>query len=150
MNEFGALESFASALVASLEPAARKALAQQLARELRTSQQKRIAAQVAPDDTPFAARKPQLRHKKGKLRAMFAKLRTAKYLKARSTSDAAIVEFIAEVQRLALVHQRGLRDRVNRKTTLEANYPARPLLGISAADEALIRDIATAHLANRL
>lgn len=150
MSEFGTLECFAADLIASLEPPARKALAQQLARELRLSQQKRIAAQLAPDGSPFVSRKPQLRHKKGKLRAMFAKLRTTKYLKARSSSDAAIVDFVDNVQRIGLVHQRGLRDRVNHKSSLEANYPARPLLGLSAADEALIRDIATAHLAARL
>lgn len=150
MNEFGALDAFAADLIAALDPAARKELAQRLARELRASQQQRIAAQQNPDGTPYAERKPQLRHRKGKLRAMFAKLRTAKYLKARATADAALVDFTADVQRIALVHHKGLRDRVNRKTGLEADYPARQLLGISDADEALIRDRVTEHLAARL
>lgn len=151
MNEFGRLESFAADLIAGLEPTARKALAQDMARQLRASQQKRIAAQQNPDGSGYAPRKPQLRHKKGKIkRQMFAKLRTAKHLKASGTADAAVVAFTSEVQRIARVHQLGLRDKVNRKTGLEADYPARRLLGLSAADETLIRDIVTAHLAERL
>ena len=151
MNEFAAVESFAADLIASLEPAARKALAQDLARQLRTRQQKRIADQQNPDGSAFAPRKPQLRHRKGKIRrTMFAKLRTAKYLKATSTAEAAVVTFTSDVQRIARVHQYGLRDRVNRKTGLEADYPARRLLGLTESDEALIREVVTAHLAARL
>lgn len=151
MNEFGRLESFAADLIASLEPAARKALAQDLARQLRTRQQKRIADQQNPDGSAFAPRKPQLRHRKGKIRrTMFAKLRTAKYLKAQGSADAAVVTFANEVQRIARAHHLGLRDKVNRKTGLEADYPARRLLGITEADEALIREVVTAHLAVRL
>ena len=151
MNEFVRLESFAADLIASLDHDARKALAQDMARHLRANQQKRIAAQQNPDGSGFAPRKPQLRHKKGKIRRlMFAKLRTAKYLKAASNAEAAIVTFTSDVQRIARVHQFGLRDKVNRKTGLEADYPARRLLGLSDADETLIRDIVTAHLAERL
>lgn len=144
------LDSFAADLIAGLEPSARKELAQEIARQLRVSQQKRIAAQLNPDGSGFAPRKAQLRHRKGQVRRqMFAKLRTAKYFKARGTADAAIVGFTAEVSRIARVHQLGLRDRVN-KTGAEADYPARELLGLSADDEALILDLTTAHLAVRL
>lgn len=146
-----AIEAFAANLIAALEPAARRALAKSIAGTLRTSQAKRIAAQQNPDGTAYAPRKPQLRHQQGKLRrTMFAKLRTGKYLKASSTADEAIVTFTREVQRIASVHQLGLRDRVNRRTGLEADYPARELLGLSADDHTLIRDIVTAHLADRL
>lgn len=145
-----AVESFAAHLIAGLEPSARKTLAADLASQLRASQQKRIAAQQNPDGSAYEPRKPQLRHQIGKVkRQMFAKLRTAKYLKASSTTDAAIVQFTAEISRIANVHHHGLRDRVNRKTGLETTYPARQLLGISDADETLIRDVATEHLASR-
>lgn len=151
MADIDALESFADDLIASLQPDQRQALAIELARQLRATNQKRIAAQQAPDGTPFEPRKPQLRHKTGKIkRQMFSKLRTAKYLKAKGTPNEAIVAFTAEVSRIALVHHHGLRDRVNKKTGLEADYPARPLLGISDADLALIQEITTAHLADRL
>lgn len=151
MNDFGRVESFAADLIASLEPAERKALAADLARQLRVPQQKRIAAQQNPDGTPFAPRKSQLRHQKGKIRRqMFAKLRTAKYLKAQGSADAAVVSFTSDVQRIARTHHLGLRDKVNRKTGLEADYPARRLLGIAEAEETLIREVVTAHLARRL
>lgn len=150
MSSLPAIESFAADLIAGLEPSARKELAQEIARQLRASQQRRIADQLNPDGGAFAPRKPQLRHKKGKVRRqMFTKLRTAKYLKAKGTGDAAIVGFTAEVSRIARPHQLGLRDRVN-KRGVEADYPARQLLGLSADDEGLIRDLVTAHLAARL
>lgn len=147
------VESFAAGLIASLEPAARKALAQDIAKLLRPSQSRRIADQLNPDGTAFEPRKPQrLRGQKGKVRrgAMFTKLRTAKYLKATATADAAVVGFTREVERIARVHQEGLRDRVSRKNNREADYPARRLLGITDAEEAAIRDLVVAHLANRL
>lgn len=145
-----ALEAFAAHLIAALVPTARRALAKTIAGALRPSQAKRIAAQQNPDGSAYAPRKPQLRQQKGRLRrTMFAKLRTSKYLKASSTADEAIVTFAREVQRIAQVHHRGLRDRVDRKSGREADYPARELLGISADDEALIRDLVTAHLADR-
>lgn len=152
MSDLAALEAFAADLLASMEPAARAELAKRIARDLRASQQKRIAAQQNPDGSAYAQRKTQLRHKKGEIRRrlqMFSKLRTAKYLKARGTAEGAIVAFTAEVSRIARVHQFGLRDRVNRKTGLEADYPQRELLGISAADEALIRDLAVEYLSLR-
>lgn len=150
-DDLSAVESFASNLVAALEPSARKRLAADLARQLRDSQSKRIAKQLNPDGSSFEPRKPQLRHRKGKLRRnMFARIRMAKFLRTAATPDAAIVSFTREVERIARVHQFGLRDRVNRKTGLEATYPARRLLGLSADDEALIADVVGAHLAERL
>lgn len=150
MNGNQSFDAFAADLIAGLEPSARKALAQNIARQLKPSQQKRIAGQRNPDGSGFAPRKPQIRHQKGKIRrTMFAKLRTAKYLKASGTADAAIIKFTAQVSRIARVHQLGLRDRVN-KTGAEATYPARELLGLTTADETLIQDLVTAHLAARL
>lgn len=152
MPEIEALESFASGLISALEPAARRELAKRIARDLRASQQKRIAAQQQPDGSSYPERKPQnLRNKKGAVRRqMFSKLRTARWLKAKGSDKEALVSFTAEVSRIARVHQFGLRDIVNRKTGLETTYKQRELLGISPEDEALIRDITTAHLADRL
>lgn len=152
MTELAALEAFAADLLAGMEPAARAELAKRIAAQLRPSQQKRIAAQLNPDGTPYAPRKTQLRHKQGAIRRkqqMFAKLRTAKYLKAKGTAEGAVIAFTAEVSRIARVHQFGLRDKVNRKTGLEADYPARELLGVSAEDEALIMELAVEHIARR-
>ncbi|MEB7584304.1 phage virion morphogenesis protein [Serratia rubidaea] len=45
---------------------------------------------------------------------MFTKLRTARYLKAQGSGDAAVVEFVGRVRRMAKVHQYGLRDNPRR------------------------------------
>ena len=151
MSELPPVESFAAGLVAALEPAARRELAREIARQLRQSQQKRIAAQLNPDGSAFEARKPQLRHQKGRLRRqMFAKLRTSRFMKADASPEAAVVSFTPAAERIARVHQFGLRDKVNRKTGLEVTYPARQLLGLSPTDEALVGELVTDFLADRL
>ncbi|EKN4862663.1 phage virion morphogenesis protein, partial [Yersinia enterocolitica] len=115
MNELKPFDDALTGLIASLTPKARKALAVTIAKRLRASQQQRIKRQQAPDGTPYAARKSQpLRKPKGRIkREMFAKLRTARYMKANSSPDAAVVEFAGRVERMAAVHHFGLRDRPN-------------------------------------
>ncbi|CQH62897.1 phage major capsid protein [Yersinia enterocolitica] len=95
MNELKPFDDALTGLIASLTPKARKALAVTIAKRLRASQQQRIKRQQAPDGTPYAARKSQpLRKPKGRIkREMFAKLRTARYMKANSSPDGAVVEF---------------------------------------------------------
>nr|DAL42713.1 MAG TPA_asm: virion morphogenesis protein [Caudoviricetes sp.] len=120
-------------------------MAAEIAKKLRTSQQQRIKRQQAPDGTPYAARKRQpVRSKKGRIkREMFAKLRTSRFMKAKGSDSAAVVEFTGKVQRMARVHQYGLKDRPNRNSR-DVQYEARPLLGYSSSDlqkvESLIMD----------
>ena len=102
-------------------------------------------------DPVTCLRKPQLRNEKKALRAgMFGKLRTAKYLKASGSADGAIVSFTRDVERIARVHQFGLRDRVSRKTVLEVEYPVRQLLGVGSEDEATLTQLIADHLARAL
>ncbi len=148
MNELAPLESFAAGLIASLEPAARRELAREIARRLRESQAKRIAAQLNPDGSAYEPRKPRLRRMKGGVRRkMFSKLRTARWMKVEATPAAAAVTFAAQVQGMARVHQYGLRDKVNLRGNLEADYPARRLLGFTPAEIATVEDMILAHLA---
>ncbi|WP_329956115.1 phage virion morphogenesis protein [Collimonas silvisoli] len=56
-----------------------------------------------------------------------------------------LIGFFGRVARIARVHQEGLKDRVSKKGP-EYQYPARPLLGFSATDQALIRDSLLRHL----
>ena len=142
-----ALEDWAGVLLARLEPGARRQLNQQIGRELRRSQQQRIAAQRNPDGSAFAPRKPrQLRAKKGRIkRQMFAKLRQAKHLKVQSSADAIAIGFMGRVARIARVHQYGLRDRPDRRQA-EVQYERRELLGFTDADLELIRDQLLEHL----
>ena len=112
MNGLEAFDERLSALIGNLSPAARKEMARTIARRLRAGQQQNIKRQQAPDGTPFKPRKVPARKKKGRVkREMFARLRTAKYMKAKGTADDAVVEFTGNVQRMARVHHYGLRDR---------------------------------------
>jgi len=141
MSELTALQERLAGLIASLSPAARRQMAAEIAKKLRTSQQQRIKRQQAPDGTPYAARKRQpVRSKKGRIkREMFAKLRTSRFMKAKGSDSAAVVEFTGKVQRMARVHQYGLKDRPN-KHSRDVQYESRPLLGFSSDDNAFIID----------
>lgn len=142
MNDLQMVNDRLNALIGNLSASARKEMARNIAKKLRASQQKNIKNQQAPDGTPFKPRKAQpIRSKKGRVkREMFAKLRTAKYMKAQATSDEAVIQFTGRVQRMARVHHYGLRDRPSRNGK-EVQYEARPLLGISKDDYILIENI---------
>ncbi|WP_338507601.1 phage virion morphogenesis protein [Erwinia aphidicola] len=148
MNALEPLEARLSALIASLSAPARKKLASSIARKLRASQQRNIRRQQAPDGTPFKPRKKQpLRGKKGRIRReMFAKLRTAKYMKTQPSPNEAVIEFAGNVQRIARVHHYGLRDRPSSKGK-EVQYEARTLMGISDNDYQFIEEIIISALA---
>lgn len=146
--DFGKIEAWCASLIERLEPAQRRALARELAKRLRETQAKRIAAQKNPDGSDYAPRKPQLRRKvrRGRVAAMFAKMRTSRFLHLQATPDAAVVAFSDDVQRIAKVHQGGLRDRVN-KRGLTVQYPARELLGFTPPEVDAIADVVLTHLA---
>ncbi|HBS6676309.1 phage virion morphogenesis protein [Klebsiella pneumoniae] len=135
MAELQEVDAWLDALLAGLEPAARKRMMRELAQQLRRSQQKNIRMQRNPDGTAYEPRRVTARTKQGRIRRqMFAKLRTTKYLKAVATPDSASVEFEGRVQRIARVHHYGLRDRVRRKGP-EVKYAKRRLLGINKVSE---------------
>ena len=139
MSELSAFDARLAGLIAALSPQSRKAMASTIAKRLRKHQQKRIKQQVTPEGQPFTPRRPQpLRAKKGRIkREMFAKLRTAKYMKAKGTADDAVVEFTGQVQRMAKVHQYGLQDRPSVRAK-EMQYRARPLVGLDAEDMKIV------------
>lgn len=148
MNELAPFEARLAGLLHSIEPAARRQLARVIATRLRASQARRIADQLNPDGTPYAPRRPRLRRKKGFIRRkMFSKLRTARWMKIEATPEAAVVTFASQVQHMAQVHQRGLRDRVDRKGGPEVTYPQRELLGLTDLEIAEIEDAVLAQLA---
>lgn len=63
---------------------------------------------------------------------MFRRLRTARFLKAYSTVDAAVVGFSGHTAQIAGVHQYGEVDTV--VPGVRTRYPARELLGLSDSD----------------
>lgn len=140
MSGLEAFDERLEALIGNLSPAARKEMARSIAKRLRAGQQQNIKRQQEPDGTPFKPRKAPVRKKKGRVkREMFARLRTAKYMKAKGTADDAVVEFTGNVQRMARVHHYGLRDRPARGGK-EVHYEARKLLGISGRDKRMVED----------
>ncbi|MDM2856528.1 phage virion morphogenesis protein [Citrobacter sp. Cpo071] len=146
MNEFKSFDDKLAGLIGALSPASRRRLVAEIAKELRRSQQQRIKQQKAPDGTPYQARKRQpLRAKKGRIkRAMFQKLRTSRYMKASGRNDAAVVEFTGKVQRIAQIHQYGLKDRPNPHAQ-DLQYPKRQLLGFRREDKHLVERVFTEH-----
>lgn len=139
MSDFKPFDNQLAGLLAALSPAGRRKLAGDIAKELRKSQQQRIKQQKAPDGSPYQARKRQpLRAKTGRIkRAMFQKLRTSRYMKASGRENGAVVEFTSKVQRIARVHQHGLKDRPNAHAHL-VKYPERQLLGLGVEEKKLI------------
>ncbi|MBG1822721.1 phage virion morphogenesis protein [Klebsiella pneumoniae] len=147
MNDFKPFDDKLAGLIAALSPAARRRMAADIAKTLRARQQRRIKTQKAPDGTPYAARKRQpVKAKKGRVkREMFAKLRTSRFMKATAGNDAAVVEFTGKVQRMANVHQYGLKDKPGRNSTL-VQYDARPLIGFNDEDRQTVEEIIIAKL----
>ena len=147
MNDFKPFDDRLAGLIGALSPAGRRKLAAEVAKELRKAQQQRIKQQVAPNGSPYQARKRQpLRAKSGRIkRAMFQKLRTARYMKASGRNDAAVVEFTGKVQRIAQIHQYGLKDRPNPHSR-DVQYSERQLLGFSPADRQLVEALVIKHL----
>lgn len=131
MDELQKVDAWLTALLANLEPAARKRMMRELAQQLRRNQQNNIRLQRNPDGTGYEPRRGTARTKKGRIkRQMFTKLRTTKYLKTAASADSASVEFAGQVQRIARVHHYGLRDRVSRRGP-EVRYAERRLLGVN-------------------
>ncbi|WP_370420309.1 phage virion morphogenesis protein [Pantoea vagans] len=148
MAELHEVDTWLAALLSQLEPAARKKMLREVARDVRRIQQANITAQRSPDGTAWEPRRVSARSKKGRIRrGMFAKLKTAKYLKAQAGADAAEVSFIPAVQKLARVHHYGLRDRVSRRGPV-VKYAERPLLGENSEAENKIKEILLSWLAS--
>lgn len=147
MSDFKPFDDQLAGLLAALSPAGRRRLAGEIAKQLRSAQQQRIKQQKAPDGSPYQGRKRQpLRAKSGRIkRAMFQKLRTSRYMKASGRENSAVVEFTGKVQRIARVHQYGLKDRPNAHAQ-DVQYAERQLLGFGQADKQLVGTLVIKHL----
>ncbi|WP_342040443.1 phage virion morphogenesis protein [Aeromonas caviae] len=145
-DDLSRLTHWADGLLASMEPAARRQLAGEMARTLRASQAQRIRANRQPDGSPMAPRKPQPKLKQGRgrlRRKMFFKISSPTWLKARASEQQAVVEFVGTANRLATIHQYGLKDRIKGR---EIRYPARELLGITHQEVEKLEELLLAHL----
>lgn len=158
-DDLAELEQALQTMIDGLGPAQRRRATRAIAAELRRSQSERVAAQLNPDGTPFEARKPRTTsHRKGVAakagarratsvarKAMFAKLRTSRFLKARSDADSVEVGFTGRAAQIARVHQEGLRDKVDPgRSSAEALYPVRRILGLTGDDRDRMLDVLAA------
>ena len=145
------LEEWAAALIAKVQPAQRRQLVRQVANDLRREHARLIAQQVAPDGTPYPARKnrKELRSKSGRIKrqkaAMFNKLRLNKYLQIKADASQASLGFFGKVARVARVHHEGLPDKVAPRGP-SYKYPERRLLGFTEKDIDEIREILLVHM----
>ncbi|HDN9017554.1 TPA: phage virion morphogenesis protein [Aeromonas salmonicida] len=149
-DDLSRLTQWADGLLASMEPAARRQLAGEMARKLRDSQAGRIRTNIQPDGSPMTPRKPQPKLKKGRgrlRRKMFFKITSRTWLKASATQSQAVVEFVGSANRLATIHQYGLKDRIKGR---EIRYPARELLGITEQERDQLETTLLAHLTKGL
>lgn len=150
-DDLHALEAWAGALLAKLQPAQRRAINHKVAIDLRRSQAQRIKAQQGPDGTAYPARKrrKEFKGKNGRIKrqkaAMFAKIRTTRFLKIKVTGNQIEVGFVGRVARMARVHQFGEEEQIS-KGSPAYKYPERPLLGLSENDRTLIRESLIKHV----
>lgn len=82
-----------------------------------------------------------------KAKAMFRKLRTARYLKSGATTDEAWVGWSGGAATIARVHQEGGSDRPAKKGK-PVRYARRVLLGLTGAERDVLVDRLLEHLAN--
>lgn len=139
-----------TALINNLSPQARRQLARNIGQALRKNQQARIARQENPDGTAFEPRKQrkEFGKKKGRIKrkAMFAKLRTARYFKIQSNANEVSVGFNGSSAMIAKVHQYGLMSSPSKTKDFKVRYPQRELLGFSQSDLDIIEDLVIEQL----
>ncbi|WP_456489624.1 phage virion morphogenesis protein [Marinobacter nauticus] len=147
-DNIDALAGWVEPLLRKMDPAERRKLMKTISRDLRKENQERMKAQEGPDGQKWDPRKKRnLRGKRGQIRkkAMFTKLRTAKYLKIRTSPDSAGLAFAGPAARIAVIHHFGLRAKVDKNGPIY-DYPARRLIGFGRGDLELIADRVLEHI----
>ncbi len=112
--------------------------------DLRRSQQQHISAQQNPDGSNYAPRR--LRDGSRVRRKMFTKLKSNRFMRNFSNANSVTVGFLNNVNRIATVHQYGLRDRIERHKPFTTTYERRELLGFSDMDIKMIEQSVLQHL----
>lgn len=144
--------SWLDSLTKKLSRSERWKLLNTIIRDVRKNQQARIGRQQNPDGSAYQPRKPRLRKKQGKIkrRAMFAKLRTNKYMRIHTTEGSAKVYVPGQAGYIGRFHQFGLRGRVDRNSKTMVSYPKREILGLSPQEQKQIEARIISYLADGL
>lgn len=149
------LEQWVAPLLDKLNSSQRRRLMLALAREMRATQARHMAAQTGPDGEPWEPRKTAARQAAGAIRrrakinrargAMFVGLRQSRWLKGRAVGDDAVVQFVGRAARIAAAHHYGGPDEVTSGGPVY-NYPARELLGFNNELIDRLRTLVLDHL----
>jgi phage virion morphogenesis protein len=155
-DDLDLLAPWLAGFTARLEPGRRLRLARRIGVLLRQVNAQRVLANVEPDGSPMAARKPRparaAARKRGRIRktkaAMFRRIELARNMVVRPSAEGVALGFKGRVANTAAVHHFGLEDAVDRRirNSIRVRYPARRLLGFAEADEAAIMADALAWL----
>ena len=151
MTESGleALEPWLEGYLQQLKPGERIRIARKIGQLLRKRNAERIMANVEPDGTAMAPRRPK-KDRKGRKRGsygsgrMFKRIALARNLKVTPRPDEVSLRFNQRVAGTASVHHFGLPDAVDRRiaNSIKVRYPARKLLGIPPEDrEAIMTEV---------
>ena len=105
-----------------------------------------MARQTGPDGAKWEPRKRSSRGKVRTTAKMMVGLRAARRLRIGVSADGAEIGWRGRIARIAAVHHFGGVDAVADDGP-RVRYPARELLGISAADRAWVRARLLEHLA---
>lgn len=146
MADLDALEPWLMDVMARVSPGRRLNLSRRVGQIIRRANALRVLANIEPDGTPMAERKPkkerQAKEKHGRVRPakakgkMFRRIELARNMEVRPAADHVELGFKARVAKTAEVHHFGLEDLVDkrRKNSIRTRYPARRLLGFGPGD----------------
>lgn len=144
-----ALEPWLDGYLQKLKPGERMKIARKIGQLLRRRNAERIMANVEPDGSAMAPRRPKV-DRKGRKRGhhgkgrMFKRIGMARNLKVHAEADQVSLRFAPRVAGTAEVHHFGLADKVDRRipNSIKVRYAARLLLGIPAEDrEAIMTEV---------
>ena len=128
-------------LLSALHPVRRAATLKKIGRLIKKRNSQRIAQNIAPEGEKWEARKAQ--KKRGKMvvrkKKMLKSFRLARHLKIKHGGSGITVGFYGKMEEYGALHQFGGTAIV--KGGMTAEYPARPLLGLSDDDLADIYDL---------
>lgn len=147
-DDLSKLEDWLGQIAEGFSPAERQQAALKMMQAMRRSNLARIAANVQPDGSPMAARKPRKTRSGRVLRLgkMFKGLRFAKNWKIRTDAEGGeLFPASNAADRVASLHHFGEVGTVGRMRdgrVIRHKYHERQLLGFGADDELIALDIA--------
>lgn len=140
------LDRWMQQAIASLSPSRRKKLLNEIGKDLRKGNQKRITVQEDPEGKRWLPRQKRNGQISGKKKMMLG-LRKARRMHLKSSPEGTEVGYTGLTSQIASVHQFGGMDQVTPDGP-KVRYPVRAMLGISNEDQTEIRDKMIGYMFN--